>query len=103
MNGSTQPLNVDSNVRGADVLVNGTLVGQTPFSGEIKRAKNITLLVRKDGYEAATLNLEGSIVSSFWGNIIAGGGLGSTTDFATGSMYQIAPHSYNVDLRRAGE
>ena len=85
LKGTNQPLNVTSNVTGADVLVDGQLVGKTPFSGTIKRKKSATLRVSKDGYQAQQLMLDGSIESVFWVNVFIGGVLGSTTDLASGS------------------
>ncbi len=98
--GSKQPLTVYSNVQGADVYVDGHKVGETPFSDEIDRKKSILLEVRKEGYTTVPIRLNTSMESAFWGNIILGGPLGSTVDFATGSMWKISPNTYNVDLKK---
>ena len=103
LKGSNQPLNVNSNVKGASVYVNNQKVGTTPFTGTIERKKEQHLKVSKPGYETRTLMLDSSIESVFWVNILTGGVFGSTTDFASGSMWKISPNTYNVDLRREGE
>ena len=37
MNGKTQSITVDSNVKGAEVVINQVVVGQTPFTGQAPR------------------------------------------------------------------
>ena len=103
LSGSKQPLNVRSNVEGADVYVNGELVGKTPFSGTVKKQKSMHIRVSKAGYQQEEMILKGSVESVFWLNILVGGLLGSTTDLATGSMWQVSPNTYNVDLKPVGE
>jgi hypothetical protein len=100
--GSRQTISITSNVDGADILLDGMKIGSTPFTGEVPKGKKI-LLVKKDGYKDNTIALSRSIEPMFWGNIITGGTLGSITDFATGSAYQYAPASYQVDLRAEGQ
>ena len=99
LKGSEQPVNINSNVDGAEVLVNGQLVGRTPFTGTIKRTSDIRLTVQKDGYKSRTITLDTGIEPVFWVNIFIGGVFGSTTDFATGSMWKVSPNTYNVDLK----
>ena len=101
LKGSEQPVNINSNVDGAEVLVNGQLVGRTPFSGSIKRTSEVRLTVQKDGYQSRTITLDTGIEPVFWVNIFIGGVFGSTTDLATGSMWKVSPNTYNVDLKSA--
>ena len=102
LKGPTQPFNVTSNVDGADIYIDGELIGQTPFSGSIGRKKSATLRVSKDGYKEQQMILDGSIEPVFWVNIF-GSGFGSTTDLVTGNMWKISPNTYNVDLQPVGE
>jgi len=99
--GTSQTVSVNSNVKGADVIVNGETLGKTPYNGPIKRGKSTTVTLRKDGYEPKTITLSTEIESIFWGNIIIGGVLGSTTDLATGGMYKYAPATLQIDLDKA--
>mgnify|MGYP003432182605 CR=1 FL=1 len=98
VNGTSQLVSINSNVKGADVIVNGMTVGTTPYNGPIKRAQSTTVTLQKDGYESKTITLNTEIESIFWGNIIIGGFLGSTTDLATGAMYKYAPATLQIDL-----
>ena len=99
LKGSQQPLNISSNVDGAEVRINGQMVGQTPFTGTIKRQSDVQLTLSKEGYKSRSLTLDTGIETVFWVNLFIGGVLGSTTDFATGSMWKVSPNTYNVDLK----
>jgi hypothetical protein len=99
--GTSQNVSIISNVRGAHVIVNGVNVGTTPYSGPIKRGKSTTVTLQKDGYETKTITLNTEIEPIFFGNIIFGGVLGSTTDLATGAMYKYAPATLQIDLDKA--
>ena len=102
LSGSSQNINVDSNVRGANVYINGVNVGKTPFSGQIERKSSMELKVSKKGYRSRTLLLNTEIEGTFWVNIFSMGVFGSTTDAASGSMWKISPNTYNVDLEKKG-
>lgn len=99
--GTTQTVSINSNVSGAEVIVNGERVGVTPYTGPIKRKSGTTVTVQKPGYQTKTVTLTTEIESVFWGNIIIGGVLGSTTDLATGAMYYYAPATLEIDLNKA--
>ncbi len=96
--GTSQVVAIHSNVRGADVIVNGATVGKTPYVGPIRRGSSTTVRLEKDGYEPKTIVLNTEIEPIFFGNIIFPGFLGTTTDFATQSMFKYAPETIDVDL-----
>jgi hypothetical protein len=98
VSGTTQVVTIDSNVRGAEVAVNGLPVGRTPYTGPIKRGSTTTVRVTGPGYQAKTITLSTEIEPIFWGNIILGGFFGSTTDAGTGAMYKYAPATYEIAL-----
>ena len=100
VNGKVQTVTINSNVSGAEISVNGKPVGQTPFTGLLERSNKASITVSKDGYIAKTITLDTNIEPIFWGNIIIGGVIGSTTDAATGSMYKYAPGTLEVDLEK---
>lgn len=93
-----QVVTVQSNVAGAEVLVDGVVVGQTPYSGQLKRASSRMIIVRKEGLGQHVLNLQGKVRPLFFGNITSGHSTGSTTDLMTGAAYEYAPSSYFVTL-----
>jgi hypothetical protein len=100
INGKTQTVSINSNVRDADVVVNGMTVGRTPYSGPIARGDKTVVTVSKDGYLSKSITLSTDFEPVFWGNIIFGGVLGSTTDAATGSMYKYSPNTLQIDLEK---
>ena len=101
--GTSQTVSINSNVEGADVIVNGERVGTTPFTGPIKRKSGTTVTVRKTGYQTKTVTMTTEIEAIFWGNIISGGVIGSTTDLTTGAMYYYAPATLEIDLNASAE
>lgn len=96
--GTSQVISINSNVQGANVMINGGTVGVTPFTGSIPRGKDTTVTVSKAGYQPQTITLSTKIEPIFFGNIIFGGLIGSTTDLATGALFEYAPSSYYVNL-----
>jgi hypothetical protein len=97
--GTTQTVRIDSNVRGAQVSINGVVAGITPLSTQLKRASNTMVQVSSPGFETQMIMLATQTEPWFWGNILIGGFFGSTTDAASGAMYMYAPDSYMLPLR----
>jgi hypothetical protein len=95
ISGTSQAISIDSNVPGANVAIEGSLVGVTPFSGKVKRQREAVALVSHEGYVAQPLTLTTSfnpvaILSIVWDY--------STTDCLTGACWEYAPNSYYVKL-----
>ncbi|HYX35010.1 MAG TPA: PEGA domain-containing protein [Oligoflexus sp.] len=103
VSGKTQTMTIDSNVKDADIVVDGVNVGKTPYTGPVTRAKSASVTLRKDGYASKTVTLNTEIEPMFWGNIIFGGVFGSTTDNSTGAMYKYAPGTLVMDLEKQGK
>ncbi len=99
--GSKQLITINCNVEEAIVFLDGEQIGYTPFTGEIKKGKKM-LMIQKDGYRTYQVALGKSLEGIFWGNIITGGLLGSTTDFATGAAWAYSPSSFQVELMEEG-
>jgi len=100
INGKTQTVSINSNVRDANITANGLAIGKTPFTGEMIRGDKTVVTVSKEGYISKTVTLSTDFEPIFWGNIISGGVIGSTTDAATGSMYKYAPNTLQIDLEK---
>ncbi len=100
INGTKQMISINSNVKGADVIVDGHNVGKTPFNGKVKRGSDTTVTLQKDGYSSKTIVMSDEVAPAFWANglFLHGFGLSSTTDYATGAMYKYSPASYQIDL-----
>ncbi len=99
VDGKTQSVTFQSSPAGAEVLINGTIIGITPFTVTLDRADGTQLTVRKDGYETVSMELNTALNPTFWGNIIIGGVFGSTTDAASGASREYVPGIHMINLR----
>jgi len=98
VSGTDQTLTFNSEPDGATVIVSGKKVGKTPLSVRIDKGKQQSLIFEKEGYKTYTTQLSTTMDSWFWGNIILGGFLGSTTDSMSGAMDEFSPDQYFVSL-----
>jgi len=96
--GSKQNVSIISNVKDAEIIVNGSTIGKTPYNGSIVKSSSTTITLQKEGYEPKTITLDTEVEPIFWGNILIGGVFGSTTDMASGAMYKYTPATLNIDL-----
>lgn len=95
--GTTQNITIDSDPAGANVYVDGQLMGTTPVTLTLKKGKYKTIEIRKECYKPVTLTLQKTfdpvaILNIFWDL--------STTDFITGSLWEYSPNHYFVKLQK---
>ena len=102
ISGRTQEVSFASNPEGVTVTVNGRILGKTPLTINLQRKSEQSLVFSKDGYKTLSMQFETSINGWFWGNILLGGLIGSTTDGITGSVHKYAPDQYMVTLEPDG-
>ena len=100
--GGSQEVTFNSSPDGAMVTIDGRAMGKTPFTLRIDRKSNQALKFEKDGYEPVEMQLATRMNPWFWGNIIFGGLLGSTTDGLTGAIHEYMPNQYLIDLTPVG-
>ncbi len=74
------------------------VLGTTPLSVEIDRGDDQTVTFSKAGYKPLQLELTTEANPWLVGNIIIGGGFGSTTDVMSGAAYEYVPDKYFVTL-----
>lgn len=98
IDGTTQTVSFHSNPEGATVRVNGTTLGVTPLAFDLKKSKYNQVTFSKDGYKTLELPLESHLDGWFWGNIVFGGLVGSTTDGVSGAVNEYSPGQYMVSL-----
>lgn len=105
INGKTQMINVDSNVKGATVTFtkgDGSTIelGQTPFIGPVPRGKGgAKLAIKKDGYGEKQQIVETKMSLVFLLNfLIPSGTFSSTTDITNETMWEYAPSNYFINL-----
>jgi len=98
MSGRSQEVSFHSNPEGSTVVVGGKIIGKTPLTTTLKKSARQSLEFRKEGYKTLSTVMDTSTSGWFWGNILIGGLLGSTTDGITGSIYKYSPSRYLVTL-----
>mgnify|MGYP001270172997 CR=1 FL=1 len=96
--GTDQSMTFNSEPEGATVIVAGKTLGKTPITVQVPKDKNMSLTFEKEGYKSFTTQLSTTLQGWFWGNIVIGGFLGSTTDGISGAMHQYSPDQYFVTL-----
>jgi hypothetical protein len=100
--GSSQEMTFKSQPEEATVSVNGRILGKTPLTVRLDKKSNQAVIFEKDGYKSQTMQLETRINGWFWGNIVLGGLIGSTTDGLSGAVHEYSPIQYFVTLPPAG-
>lgn len=98
IDGTSQPVTFNSEPNRAKVFINGAQVGVTPLTIQVQRSKATIVIAKKEGYEEQQFPLQTKMNGYFWGNVISGGFLGSTIDYATGSMVEYSPNMYFFSL-----
>ena len=100
MTGKTQEITFDSEPQGAEVTVNGRVIWKTPTTIQLDMKKDQSVSFKLEGYKTQTRRLETKIQGFFWGNIVSGGFIGSTTDGITGGMHEYSPNQYYITLSK---
>jgi hypothetical protein len=98
ISGTTQEVSFHSNPEGATVTVDGKTLGSTPLAFPLKKSKYREVVFQKDGYKTLTLPMESRLNGWFWGNILFGGLVGSTTDGISGAANEYSPGQFMVSL-----
>ncbi len=95
MTGNTQKINLVSS-KPQTVEINGTTY-QAPGIIELAKTNHDQVATVKECNKKVYLKKE--IEPTFWGNVILGGLLGSTTDFASNSMWKYEPSNIDVECK----
>lgn len=74
------------------------ILGKTPFTLQLDKAEDQSVVFSKEGFKPLTMKLTTQTDPNFWGNIVFGGFVGSTTDSMSGAIYQFSPSQYFVTL-----
>lgn len=100
ISGRSQQLSFSSNPQGATVKVNGKIIGSTPISSTLPKKSGQLLVFEKEGYKPLSMQLETHLDPWFWGNIVLGGFVGSTTDGISGAVNEYSPNQYMISLEQ---
>lgn len=82
-----------------DVKEETRILGRTPLTLQLDRVDDDQSVVfSREGYKPLTMNLTTRLTGLFWGNIVFGGLLGSTTDSLSGAAYEYTQNQFFVTL-----
>jgi len=101
--GTTQAVPISSAPSGADILVDGMLVGTTPSDVEMKRKRDHLVVIEKKGYTPKSVAVVKNVGGAVWGNILAGGLIGWGVDAASGAQNNLTPKTISIKLESVGE
>lgn len=103
VDGNSQSVSFASNPEGATVYLNGAAIGKTPVTISTKRKGSAQpLRFTKEGHQDVEVNMTSRVNPWFFGNIITGGLLGSSTDGLSGAAFKYDPGHYMVTLPPTG-
>ena len=98
--GRNQEVTFKSEPDGATVTTGaGRTLGKTPMTILLEKqnaAQSITF--EKEGYKSQTIAMTTTMSGWFFGNIVLGGLIGSTTDGVTGAANEYSPNQFYVTL-----
>ena len=97
ISGTNQTLTFNSEPEGAEVYLDGAMIGTTPVSVSVSKNEKDSFMVKKDGYKAVTQDVttsfdEVALLNIFWDL--------STTDMVSGAAFEYEPNSYFVKLSK---
>ncbi|WP_286815643.1 PEGA domain-containing protein [Marinobacter sp. UBA3607] len=98
VSGTDQKLTFNSEPEEATVTVSGRVLGKTPLTVPVDRASNQSISFEKEGYKTHIAQLSTTTNPWFFGNIVLGGLVGSTTDGVSGAIHEYSPDQYFVTL-----
>jgi hypothetical protein len=102
INGSSQQVSIASTPSGADVIIDGADVGETPITQKLSRKDQHTIELRLDGYESESIIVNRGVSGWVVGNIVLGGLIGLGVDAITGGMYKLDPTDIQRTLDESG-
>lgn len=98
IDGTTQEVSFNSEPQEVEVTIDGKVIGKTPVAIQLDKKSGRTVVFSLEGYKPQTRSLETTVNPWFFGNIITGGLIGSSTDATSGAMYEYAPGQYYITM-----
>jgi hypothetical protein len=102
MNGTSQPVEFQSEPTGAQAALVTGLKCETPCSYSLKRGKDNAVTFSKEGYKSETVYIQSRTGGSALGNVLAGGIIGGVVDGANGASNHLYPDPVSIRLAPVG-
>lgn len=99
MHGTKQDIGISSNPGGAEITVDGQVMGKTPSTFELSRKINHVVKIDLEGYESYSATLTRNTSGWVWGNLVLGGLIGLGVDYLSGGLYDLTPEQVQAELR----
>ena len=99
--GTTDSIKFGSNPAGAEVYIDGKLMGKTPINFELTSKKTYVIDFKFEG-QTKTINLTNKIGIQWIILDVLGGLIPVVVDAVTGDWYQLKPKDVNVDFVSPG-
>lgn len=98
MNGTSQPVEFQSDPAGAQAALVTGLKCDTPCKYSLKRGKDNAVTFSKEGYKSETVYIQSRMGGSAFGNILAGGIIGGVVDGSNGASNHLYPDPVSIRL-----
>lgn len=98
VSGTTQTITFNSSPPGAEVKIDGAVVGVTPVTTEVSRKARGVVEISKEGHKPQHMQLSKKLNPMFFGNFLAGGSFGSTTDGTSGAIHEYKQDAFYATL-----
>lgn len=98
--GNKEEVNFHSEPQGADVYIDGVMMGTTPMTLKLESKKTYAIEFRKEGYPTTTHQISNSIGAGWIILDILAGLVPIIIDAATGAWYKLDQNNVNKILRK---
>lgn len=98
--GTKEEVAFHSEPQGADVYVNGVMMGSTPLTLKLESKKTYAIEFKKEGYPTSTHQITNHVGAGWIVLDILGGLLPIIVDAATGAWYKLDQNNVNTVLRK---
>jgi hypothetical protein len=98
--GNSSKIELNSNPQGAQVLVNGTAMGETPIRLKLESKKTYSIEFRKEGFKTRIVNVQNHVGAGWIVLDVITGLIPVIVDAATGSWYGLDQDNVNAVLEK---
>jgi len=102
VHGSSQTVGISSQPTGANITVDGLVVGKTPVGAKLSRKDLHKVSITMEGYQPFEITTTRKTSGWVWGNLVFGGLIGLAVDAITGGIYVVRPEQVSGQLSKAG-